>query len=133
MNSFKVKCVKSSSEFFKIGETYNVKDGILYLSGTDRAYSSVIKYNDIYEINADMIVCGEATKFAKVYPEYIMKTLRQRLGLDESDTSKDNYLNTLSKNEVLYEVCQWDGLLGYDTIIKRWVNDIYDIDLDNIN
>lgn len=64
------------------------------------------------------------------YPEYIMQDLRQRRGLEPDDTSEDKDINTLSPNEAFYEVCQWDGLLGYDSTIKNWIKDIYKVDLD---
>lgn len=65
-----------------------------------------------------------------MYSESIMKSLRQRQGLDAMDTSADQELITKSKNEVFSEVCIWDGLLGgYDSVIKSWIKDIYGVDL----
>ena len=67
------------------------------------------------------------------YPEYIMKYLRQRTGLEEDDTSSDDRLNNMSKNEVFKEVLSWNGLLSnWDIDIKAWIKDIYEIDLDEI-
>lgn len=67
------------------------------------------------------------------YPEYIMKYLRQRKGLEEDDTSSDDRLNNMSRNEVFKEVLNWNGLLGnWDIDIKAWIKDIYGIDLDEI-
>ncbi|MED3792394.1 hypothetical protein P4571_08055 [Niallia alba] len=67
------------------------------------------------------------------YPENIMQYLRQREGLDKYDTSYDLELNKLSKNQVFKEVLNWNGLLGgYDSTIKNWITDIYEIDLNSI-
>lgn len=67
------------------------------------------------------------------YPEYIMKDLRQRRGLEPDDTSKDQFLQTLKKNTVLREVLRWNNLVGaWDENIKAWVKDIYGVDLDEI-
>lgn len=67
------------------------------------------------------------------YPEYIMKDLRQRRGLEEGDASMDDKLNDMSKNRVFKEVLNWNGLLGnWDIDIKAWIKDIYGIDLDEI-
>jgi len=72
-------------------------------------------------------------KFYK-YPEYILKKLRQRIDLDEDDTSQDEELDNLAPNKVFSEVLKWDGLLGnYDAYIKSWIKDIYGVDLNKIN
>lgn len=64
------------------------------------------------------------------YPEHIMKDLRERLGLEPDDTSKDAVINTYSPNEAFAEILNWNGLLGYDETIKNWLRDIYGIDVD---
>lgn len=67
-----------------------------------------------------------------LYPNYIIKKLRNRLGEDENDSSVDDEILSLSKNEVFSHVLKWDGLLGsWDYEIKRYVNDIYGINLDD--
>lgn len=66
------------------------------------------------------------------YPEYIMKMLRQRLGLDEDDTSRDTELNTYSPSEAFEEVCNWEGLINYASTIKHWIEGIYGFDIDEI-
>lgn len=70
---------------------------------------------------------------AKRYPESIMKYLRQRIGLEEYDFSKDDELNKMSPNDVFANVVEWNGLIGgYADTIKQWVYHIYGIDLDEI-
>lgn len=66
------------------------------------------------------------------YSESIMECVRQRWGLEKYDDSKDDEINQLSPDEVLEHVCNWNRLLGYATIIKSWIGDIYKIDLDNV-
>lgn len=65
------------------------------------------------------------------YSEDVMECVRQRLGLEKYDTSKDEEINQLSSDEVLEHVCNWNGLVGYAYMIKSWIKDIYKIDLDN--
>lgn len=67
------------------------------------------------------------------YPEHIMKVLRQRLGLEADDTSRDNEINTYSPNEALEEVLTWEGICGYGSIIIWWIESIYGIDLDTLS
>ena len=64
------------------------------------------------------------------YPEYIMAYLRQRRGLSEYDASKDEKLSNMQPSEVFAEVCNWNGLVNYDTTIKDWIKDIYGIEIE---
>lgn len=63
------------------------------------------------------------------YPEHIMRVLRQRSGLDEFDTSKDIILSEMEPCAVFSEVCNWNGLINYDSTIKGWIKDIYGVEL----
>lgn len=63
------------------------------------------------------------------YSESIMECVRQRLGLEKYDDSRDEEINHLSPDEVFDHVCNWNGLLGYATTIKSWVEDIYKLKL----
>lgn len=65
------------------------------------------------------------------YPDYIMKDVRQRLGLEEDDTSRDNEINTMGKYRVLCMVCNWNGLIDYGSTIADWIDDIYGFNLRN--
>lgn len=64
------------------------------------------------------------------YSEHIMEYVRQNLGLDKYDTSKDNDINEMSKNDIFERVCNWNNLYWYSEYIKSWIKDIYGIDLD---
>lgn len=66
------------------------------------------------------------------YSESIMECVRQRWGLEKYDDSKDDEINQLLPDEVFEHVCNWNGLLGYATTIKSWIEDIYKIDLYNV-
>jgi hypothetical protein len=63
------------------------------------------------------------------YPEHIMGILRQRLGLEFDDTSRDVEILTYSHNEVFDEVCEWEGLIDYGDKIRELVDSIYGIEL----
>lgn len=64
------------------------------------------------------------------YPENIMRYLRQRKGLELNDTTCDDEINLMTPNEAFEEVLEWDGLINYAYTIKRWIEDIYGINLD---
>ena len=66
-----------------------------------------------------------------MYPEYILRKLRQRKGLDPEDHSLDDMLNGLRPSVAFHEVCLWEGFLGYSAIILHWVQDIFNVDLPN--
>lgn len=66
------------------------------------------------------------------FPEYIVKRLRERLGLDEDDASRDEEISLMTPNEVFEEILEWEGIIGYAGTIKMWISDIYGVDLDDI-
>ncbi|MEX0082982.1 hypothetical protein AB2T90_11150 [Clostridium butyricum] len=68
------------------------------------------------------------------YSENIMEQLRQRLGLDDKyDTSIDREINNMSKDEVFTNLFGWNGLRGWDSTIKDWVEQVYGIKLSDEN
>ena len=66
------------------------------------------------------------------YPENILRLVRQNLDLKPTDTSMDEEINNMSRNEVLNRVCEWEGLIGYGRVIREWINDIYGVNLDRM-
>lgn len=67
----------------------------------------------------------------KEYPEYILRTLRQREDLEETDTSMDDKFNNYSPNKAFKEMLEWEGIIGWDNTIKSWIRDIYGVDLND--
>lgn len=63
------------------------------------------------------------------YPAYIMRKVRMNLGLDVDDTSRDEYINSMSRNEAFGRVLEWEGIIGYDQRIMSIVEDIFDVKL----
>lgn len=66
----------------------------------------------------------------KKYNDEIMKAIRQRMGLNENDTSSDEEIMKLDKYDVFRQYCLWNGLMGswYDTLLGV-VENIYDVEL----
>jgi hypothetical protein len=64
------------------------------------------------------------------YPEDMMIQLRQRIGLNEYDTSNDEEINSMSKDEVFENLLGWNGLIGWDYTIKEWIKQIYNVELE---
>ena len=63
------------------------------------------------------------------YPENIMRIVRGSLDLEFDDISRDREIEAMSKQEVFSRVCDWEGLIDYDSTIKSWIKQIYGIDL----
>lgn len=61
------------------------------------------------------------------YDKYIYKIVRQWMGLDEDDKSRDNEINSLSPREVFEAILEWDGIIGYGDKILRWIEDCFNI------
>ena len=66
----------------------------------------------------------------KKYNDEIMKAIRQRMGLNENDTSSDEEIMKLDKYDVFRQYCLWNGLMGscYDTLLSV-VENIYGVEL----
>ena len=76
------------------------------------------------------VFVGEADNH-KGYPEYILRCLRQRLGMNPDDTSQDEMFQSMEPKRVFGEVAHWNGLLGgYDRAIIEWIKDIFGVDLE---
>lgn len=66
----------------------------------------------------------------KKYPEYIMRNLRERLGVNSKDTSQDEEIMSMSKETVLDEYLNYEGIIGYGGQIKDLVEMIWGIELE---
>ena len=66
----------------------------------------------------------------KKYNDEIMKAIRQRMGLNENDTSSDKEIMKLDKYDVFRQYCLWNGLMGrwHDTLLGV-VENIYGVEL----
>lgn len=66
----------------------------------------------------------------KKYNKDVMKAVRQHLGYDENDTSMDEVIMKLPKEEVFERYCLWNGLIGgwYQCLLDA-VESIYDVSL----
>ena len=62
------------------------------------------------------------------YPAYIMKRLRQNLGLKPNDASKDKEIDIMSPGEVVDQVLEWEGIIGYSILITNLIFDVYGFD-----
>lgn len=47
------------------------------------------------------------------YSGYIMKNVRQLIGLDENDTSRDAEIESMSGRDILDKFLAWEGIYGY--------------------
>ena len=63
------------------------------------------------------------------YTTYIMQKVRQHLGLESYDTSRDAEINNMSHNAVFRHCLEWEGIIGYDNAIADWIHDIYGVTL----
>ena len=67
------------------------------------------------------------------YPENIMRILRQRLGLDPECRLRDEKINIMTPNKAFEAILEWVGIIGYGSMIRGWIEDIYGIDFDTLN
>lgn len=64
------------------------------------------------------------------YNDEVMKAVRQSLGLDGNDTSRDSDIMQMDKKDVFEHYCLWNGLLGYHyQYLLEAVESIFDVKL----
>lgn len=61
----------------------------------------------------------------------IMQYLRQRRWLEQNDTSQDDEIKEMSKQEVFEEVLIWNGMIGYGSTITNWIEEIFGVKLED--
>ena len=64
-----------------------------------------------------------------MYPNNIMEMVRQHLGLESYDTSRDAEINEMSHDTVFNHVLEYDGIIGYQYKMSGWIKDIYGVEL----
>ena len=74
-------------------------------------------------------LAGTARTVEPKYPTYIMDKVRQRLGLEPGDTSRDEEINNMTHDQVFAHCLMWEGILGYEFTIRRWITEIYGVTL----
>lgn len=62
-----------------------------------------------------------------MYPDYIMEKVRQRLGLESGDTSRDGEIERMSHDTLFNHCLEWEGIIGFDYTIRNFVIDIYGV------
>lgn len=112
---------------------YSVRDNGRYYF-MEGSYSNCFSYEDCIDYEYTILKWSDYMEFTieNKYPEDIMKTLRQRLGLKADDTSRDNLINSYSLSDAFDEMLKWEGIIGYTSTIKYFIESIYGIDLDAI-
>lgn len=76
---------------------------------------------------------GEISAFGRVepvYPRYIMEKVRQHIGLEPWDTSRDDEINNMTHHSVFGHCLEWEGIIGYNNTIRDWVSGIYGVTLE---
>lgn len=58
------------------------------------------------------------------YSEYIMRNVRERLGLEPDDTSEDDRVEEMSSYEVIDHYLKWEGIIGYTHEIISLVTEV---------
>lgn len=98
-------------------------------------FSTILKIlqapRDVLKTN--VYIFKEDDFMENIYSEDVMKALRQSLGCkDKNDTSKDEAIMSMDKEEIFERYCQWNGLLGgwYQWLIEA-IESIYDVKLEN--
>lgn len=63
------------------------------------------------------------------YPDYILRDVRQNMGVEPDDESRDDEIRTMSPTEIFDKWLEWQGIIGYSHRILNAIEEIFDIDL----
>lgn len=62
---------------------------------------------------------------AKQYSNYLMRSIRQNMGLDEDDTSRDDAIMEMDSYELLDRFLEYEGIIGYTQKIVNILKEIF--------
>ena len=66
----------------------------------------------------------------KQYSDFIMKAVRQNIGLEEDDTSRDAEIMEMSGEEIVDRYLTWNGIIGYTSyiidVVSQAIYEAYD-------
>ena len=68
---------------------------------------------------------GDKTTVQKQYSNYLMRSVRQSMGLDEDDTSRDDAIMEMDSYELLDRFLEWEGIIGYTQKIVNILKEIF--------
>ena len=60
----------------------------------------------------------------------IINDIREYLGVEPDDTSKDEDINKMSDDEIFHRWCDWNGYINSSEKFKRVIGCIYGIDIE---
>ena len=63
------------------------------------------------------------------YSERVMQNVRENMGLEPDNTSRDKDIESLGRHEVFDIFLVWEGIIGYTNKIKDAISDIYNVNL----
>ena len=63
------------------------------------------------------------------YSPVVMERVRQRLGLEEDDKSRDKDIEAMSPFKLLDHCLCWEGIIGFTHLFKDLVREIYGVEL----
>lgn len=63
------------------------------------------------------------------YNEGTMMRVRQSLYLEADDTSQDKVIESMSLDSVFERCMTWEGIIGFEGMIKGLIKDIYKVEL----
>ena len=60
----------------------------------------------------------------------IIDDVRENIGVDRGDMSKDDEINSMSPNEIFDRWCEWNGFINYSKMFRAVIGNIYGANID---
>lgn len=83
-------------------------------SGIEEAYDEYLRVKHSRD--------AETTVPKRRYSSFIMRAVRQNVGLEEDDTSMDDEITEMDGEEVVSRFLEWEGIIGYTSTIIEVVS-----------
>lgn len=119
------------SKYMEIADRYEIGNSSIAWGELDKLSDDDL-FNEekvLLSVNAIQAYYANLEEQTTSFPENIMATIRQYLGLDRLDRSKDEEINAYTPEEAFDIVVNYEGFIGYTETIKGWIRDIYKVEL----
>lgn len=106
---------------------FNNEEKVQEIIATDiKTAIEMFEYAFAYAIrNGSVKYLCASEKQIDLYPDSIMRCVRQNLGYDPNDISADKEISIMTPHEVLNSWLEWNGIIGYTDDILHAVSSIY--------
>lgn len=115
-----------TANYYDDGGWYIEMDKDEVSSGWQTGYGYFKEVEDMVTITK---LSAAASTVVPKYSAHIMDMVRQHIGLEPGDTSRDEEINNMTRDSIFDHCLEWEGIIGYGYQIRSWIEDIYGVNV----